>query len=98
MDTFCDFCCSSDPRWQYPATDFKLVRLIDQVAMVADKDAPAVWKACDECAEAIEANDHVALALRTVRYAPPAMKGSDLMVSGFYEMLLLHRGERSAWP
>lgn len=56
----CDFCGSSNPKWQYEAQDFEQWR----VGRIAGMSI-GFWAACDTCKEMIEAGERESLAERS---------------------------------
>lgn len=56
----CDFCSSPAPLWHYPALSF-----VDRVGSRSIAD----WLACEQCHVLIEADDHDALARRSLTSA-----------------------------
>lgn len=59
----CDFCATPHPRWAFPADDCQLVVLPDGRPQMSE----GAWAACDECREAIRANDRTRLERRAIR-------------------------------
>ncbi len=62
----CDFCNSTDPRWEYPCKDFNSMTTVDvEKNRAKDWTMNGAWLACDLCHELIEANNYEGLAERS---------------------------------
>jgi hypothetical protein len=62
----CDFCCSPDVLWSYPAADFH----VEGVPLASD----GAWAACPDCSALIEAGDREGLARRALASSPAFMR------------------------
>jgi hypothetical protein len=62
----CDFCCSPEVLWSYPAANFHV-----EGAPLASEGG---WAACHDCAVLIEADDREGLAQRALSSAPKFMR------------------------
>ena len=85
----CDFCGASEVAWAYPAKSF----VYDEIS-----GSLGAWAACSECSDLIEAENHHALAKRSLDNAGPWVAQ---LTYGDYEDLLkgvkdVHNQFRSA--
>jgi hypothetical protein len=60
----CDFCNASNPRWNYPASDFEFVTQLEGGREIRERYTGG-WRACDPCSALIEQGDYDALARRS---------------------------------